>query len=185
MKKLILIISMLLVCIAATAQKGVTVIYDTSFDFEKLSSFAYSESTLLLAKKFNNSGFFGITLSNQLGEKGIKHADDPESADVIVNVKLSYDESVKVTTEPHTVYGRYYAAPRAGRGIYRTSGTVYTKSVSKEKTAQLVISIIDKDSRQEIWTGVWFGEPNPDMPLDKRMNKVEKVLKKMFKTYPD
>ena len=179
MKKLHLIICLCFMYCAATAQKKISVFYDRDFDFKSLKTFDFSESSYHLARKFKKRPYLAEALIKNLGKKGLQKMKG--QSDAMVDVSIAFRKVTDVNKHPHMVYSRNHMAPGSG-DMYISP--VYTTSLEEGIKARLVIKVIDQNSDQMVWTGVWLGESYLHIKPGKRKKKVEKMIRKMFKKYP-
>ncbi|MEM6526278.1 MAG: DUF4136 domain-containing protein [Bacteroidota bacterium] len=175
MKKIFIVLIMVPMYFTTEAQKKISVVYNRDFDFSSLETFDFSRSAYALSQKFKKQPVVAPVLIENLAKAGVKKV--KSEADAIVDVNMSFTKSIKIDKDSRTLHYRYTTTPFPR---LRYAGAVNNKPLK----VRLWINIIDRQSNQTVWTGVWLGEPDLNIPPDKRNKKVEKIIRKMFKKYP-
>lgn len=179
MKKAQLVLILCLLWFSSVSQSKVSVFYDGTFDFAAQQTYDFSLKTKkMVEKQFHNQPYFMTALIRKLNEKGYKQME--KNPDLIVDLKFSSNKSLELGKQPHTAYSKR----RTPRNRSRQVRTVNKPTLTKETKAKWIIYIKDAGSNRTIWTGIWTGEPDPDVKPEKRKKRIDKVLKKMFKRFP-
>ena len=121
-----------------------------------------------------------------MDQKGFERAPAPPQADLLLAYYVDLKKQLKVD---YTLYGGYYGGygygywPGYGPGYggpgYGGGGAV--SKVREYATGSLVLDIVDRRTKQLVWTGIVQGDAKYDNPSGAR---VEDVMTKMLKDFP-
>lgn len=161
--------------ISGCASIDVSENYDTSYDFTKLKTYDWipvgSIKNKLVLKQIQHE------LKNQLAAKGFTaKSSDP---DFLIALHGGSEEKVNIrSTNYGYKYGHWYGG-RHSVPYYMGDVEIY-----EYKEGTLILDIIDAKSKEVIFQSTAITTLSKNMSMDKRLEKIKKVIEKAIKSFP-
>ena len=165
LRKIVVVLSAL-VCLALPASAGVKVDYEVGVDFESYRTYAWQTGTEAGQPQIQQAIYRAV--ERELGAAGLKKVSVSE-ADLYV-VTHAFSEM-----KAHASGGYVY--------VQQWDVGVLTKGVVVDTKGYLVVDLIDSQSKKAVWSAKAtevMGLPD----LTKLSKKVDKITRKMFKSFP-
>jgi|SRR5690625_125196 len=145
--------------------------YDKEVDFNQYQSFAFFKPGIDKAEISDlDKRRILRAIDAALLEKGMTKSKD---ADLLVSI---FTEA----TEEMTVYPRYY-------GWYNpwySYSPYYYSNVSSRTEGTLYIDLIDAKTNTLVWQGVGIGTIEPTSDVDRKTERINKIVKEILDRYP-
>lgn len=117
-------------------------------------------------------------VATELGAKGWKQVDDPETADLIVSYGLGARERTEIYETPAA--GGYYGRRGYAYGGWYAGSTVRTEQVTE---GTLTLEFFDRRTKQAVWVG-WASKRIYDSSKQNRDQTVTTAIQKILASFP-
>jgi len=172
MKKLFYLVLVLGMFSSCSSSFKVTTDHDSTVDFNKLTTYNFTEESLELPiNEFNRTRVLNA-IEEQMSEKGFTKTDDPQ---ILVNLHARAERKVEATANTNYYGGSYR---------YRYGGGFSTTSVNVNEYVEgtLFIDLIDNPEDLLIWQAICVG--TLDQSTKKMAQKIDDTIIKAFYKYP-
>ena len=172
MKKVLYLALLVAFISSCSSAFKVTNDYDRSVDFNKFTTYNFTQEALdLPINSFNKTRVLNA-IEEQMELKGFKKTDDPQ---ILINLHVK--AQVKVEASANT---NYYG----GSHRYRYGGGFSTTTVNVNEYVEgtLFIDLIDKPEDVLIWQAICVG--TLDQSSKKMAQKIDDTILKAFSKYP-
>jgi len=172
MKKLFILTIVISLLVACSSSFKVTTDYDSTVDFDKLSTYNFTDESLNLPiNQFNKTRVLNV-IEEQMSAKGFTKTDDPQ---VLINLHVRAEIKVEASANTNYYGGSY-------RYLYGVGFSTTTINVNEYVEGTLFIDLIDNSEDLLIWQARCVGTLNPD--TKKMAQKIDDTIIKAFYKYP-
>ena len=175
-KKLLTVLSAILLAPALMLAQKTSYDYEKSADFKSFKTYAFKDGTKVGQPLIDNRIVEAI--ETQLATKGLSK--DEANPDMFVVYHVAFDKQKDISTFSS---GGGYGPYGWGWGGGWAGGSTHT-SVRDILVGTLVIDMADAKKNQMVWRGMGVKEVNTQANPDKRDKSINDAVKKILKNYP-
>ncbi len=175
-KKLLTVLSAMLLAPALMLAQKTSYDYDKSADFKSYKTYAFKDGTNVGQPLIDSR--IVAAIETQLASKGLTRAD--ANPDVFVVYHVAFDKQKDISTYSS---GGAYGPYGWGWGGGWAGGSTHT-SVRDILVGTLVIDMADAKKNQMVWRGMGVKEVNTQANPEKRDKSINDAVKKILKNYP-
>ena len=169
-----LVLTSILVCLTACSSVEMTSDYDHSVDFSKYRTFTWIERDEAQIPKHLDMRLRRVVDEVLSDEKGFEKAPVPPTADLLLAYYVSFHEELEVDYAVHGYYAPYRYGYWPGYGY----GAAHVRSYA---VGTVVLDIVDRETKQLVWTG-WVqravNDPNPPS------SRIQKTVESLLENFP-